>query len=185
MAPILLRLCATAVLLVLSSVATASAQDASSVLVLYSEQWLGPATAGFTQSLREGLVATPSVQLEAQHLDISRFAGATHDRALADWLRSRYRGRHLSVVVALGVPASVFASSYGEDIWPGARIIHVSIDGDQARAAAARGDSVIRRVFQYRRTVEAAMELLPDVRQVWLIAGATEQDRRWLSIAAA
>ncbi len=152
--------------------------------MLYSEQWLGPATASFTQSLRESFVATPSVQLEAQYLDISRFAGEAHDRALADWLHSRYRGRRLSVVLALGVPASVFATRFGEAIWPGARIIHVSIDGDQARVAAARGDSVIRRVFQYRRTVESAMQLLPAVRQVWVIAGATEQDRRWLAIAA-
>jgi len=154
-------------------------------LVLYSEQWLGPATTRFTQSLRETLASSPTVVLEAQHLDISRFAGEAHDRALADWLRSRYRGRHLAVVVALGVPASVFATQYGEEIWPAARIIHASIDGDQERVAIARGDPVVRRDFQYRRTVEGALELFPAVRQVWLIAGATEQDRRWLAIAEA
>ena len=185
MAQILVRSCATGVLLALSWVAAASAQDSDTVLVLYSEQWLGPATASFTQRLRESLVATPSVQLEAQHLDTSRFAGEAHDRALADWLHSRYRGRRLSVVLPLGVPASVFATRFGQAIWPGARMIHVSIDGDEARVAAARGDSVVRRVFQYRRTVESALQLLPAVRQVWLIAGATEQDRRWLAIAAA
>ena len=164
---------------------TAAAQKSDTVLVLYSEQWLGPATTPFTQSLRETLASSPTIVLEAQHLDISRFAGEAHDRALADWLRSRYSGRHLAVVVALGVPASVFATRYGERIWPTARIVHAAIDGEQANVAAARGDSVVRRTFHYRRTVELAMDLLPGVRRVWLVAGATEQDRRWLALAHA
>ena len=155
------------------------------MLVLDSEQFLGPATTLFTQSLRESLASSPTVVLEAQHLDISRFAGEAHDSALADWLRSRYRGRHPGVVVALGVPASVFATRYGEKIWPAARIIHASIDGDQARMAIARGDPVVPRDFNYRRTVEGALQLFPAVRQVWVIAGATEQDQRWLAIAEA
>ena len=181
----LLRTGAAGVLLVLCCAAAASAQEPRTVLVLYSEQWLGPATAPFTQSLRESLVASPTVQLEAQHLDIARFAGEAHDRVLADWLRSRYRGRHLSAVLALGVPASVFATRYGEAIWPAARTIHVSIDGDQARIAIERGDSVIVRSLQYRPTVEYALQLFPAVRHVWLISGATEQDQRWLAIAEA
>src|SRR5262245_46447036 len=91
-------------LLAWSCIASASAQDSRTVLVLYSEPWLGPATATFTQTLRETLQSSPAVQLEAQHLDISRFAGEAHDRELADWLRSRYHGRHIDVVVPLGVP---------------------------------------------------------------------------------
>src|SRR5262245_2166787 len=163
----------------------AAAKDARTVLVLYSEQWLGPATSLFTQSLRETLASSPTLVLEAQHLDLSRFGGEAHDRALADWLRSRYRGRHPAVVVALGVPASVFATRYGDEIWPAARIVHASIDGDQARVAIARGDPVVPRDFDYRRTVEGALQLFPAVRQVWVVAGSTEQDRRWLALAEA
>jgi hypothetical protein len=180
-----LRSWAVAVLLVLCCAAATFAQESRTVLVLYSEQWLAPATMLFTQSLRESLASSPTVVLEAQYLDISRFAGEAHDRELADWLHSRYRGRHLAVVVALGVPASAFATRYGEEIWPASRIIHASIDGDQARMAIARGDPVVPRDFQYRRTVECALQLFPAVRQVWLVAGATEQDRRWLALAEA
>src|SRR5262245_53839954 len=121
----MLRCCAVG-LLALGCVATVSAQDPQTVLVLYSEQWLGPATGPFTQSLRESFVASPTVQLEAQYLDISRFGGDANERALADWLQSRYSGRRLSVVVPLGVPASVFATKFGQAIWPGAQFIHVA-----------------------------------------------------------
>jgi signal transduction histidine kinase len=184
MTTFVVRCCAAGVLLLWSAVA-AAAQPSSTVLVVYSEQWLAPATGIFTQSLRESLATSPDVQLEAQYLDISRFAGESHDRALADWLRARYLGRQLAVVVTLGVPASVFATRYGGTIWPGARIVHAAIDGEQERVAIDRGDPVIPRAYQYRRTVEFALQQFPSVRQVWLIAGATDQDRRWLAIAEA
>jgi len=173
------------VLLSCSWSAVAAAQEDRTVLVLYSEQWLAPSTALFTQALRERLTAVPKVVLEAQYLDIARFAGEAHDRELAEWLHSRYRDRRLAAVVPLGVPASAFAIRYGSAIWPGARIIHASIDGDLVRVAKERGDPVVPRTFEYRRTVEFALEVWPTVRQVWLIAGATDQDRRWLSTAVA
>lgn len=182
---LVLRSWAAAALFALYCAATASAEESRTVLLLHSEQWVAPATALLTQGLRESLGASPDVVVEAQYLDISRLAGDAHDRALADWLHSRYRGRQLAVVVAMGVPASAFATRYGAQIWPAARLVHASVDGEQARIAMARGDPVIPREFHYRRTVEGALQLFPATRQVWLVAGATEQDRRWLAIAEA
>lgn len=174
-----------ACLLSLDWPAAAAAQGTRTVLVLHSDPWLAPANALFTQSLRERLAASPTVVLEAQFLDISRFAGEVHDRELAEWLHLRYRDRRLAAVVPIGVPASAFAVRYGPAIWPGARLVHASIDGDQVRVATERGDPVVPRVLEYRRTVEQALRLWPDVRQVWLFGGATEQDRRWLALAEA
>jgi signal transduction histidine kinase len=163
----------------------AAAQEVRTVLVLHSEQWQAPALALLTQSLRESLASSPTIAVEAQYLDISRFAGEAHDRELAEWLHTRYRGRRLAAVVPIGVPASAFASRYAETIWPGARLIHTAIDGDQARVATERGDPVIPRAYQYRRTVEYALQLWPATRRVWLIAGASAQDHRFLDVAEA
>jgi len=68
-------------------------------------------------------------------------------------------------------------------VWPAARIVHAGVDGAQLRLALERGDPVIRREFEYRRTLEQAMALFPGVRQAWLIAGGTELDHRWLAEA--
>lgn len=177
--------CLVVIVLAWAGSSVVVAQAGESVLVLYSEQWLGPATSLFTEGLREGLASAPSVTLEAQHLDASPFSDQAHVRVLAEFLRSRYRDHHLASVVAVGVPASAFALQYGKAIWPGARFVHAGVDGDQARAASERGDPVVPRMFEYRRTVEHALQLWPAVRQVWLVAGATDQDRRWMSIAEA
>jgi hypothetical protein len=56
------------------ALADISIADSPVVLVLYSEGGLSPASAAFTEGLRGGLKSS-SVQVEEQHLDISRFAG--------------------------------------------------------------------------------------------------------------
>jgi signal transduction histidine kinase len=181
-----MRLSAAVLLLLCVGVAKSAAQDSRTVLVLYSDQRLGPAPSLFTQGLRTSLEVLPHIHLEALHLDLSvRFETDERDHAQADWLTSRYRGRKIPIVVALGVPASVFASRYGQAIWPEARIVHASVDGEAARAAVERGDSVVPRRLEYRRTVELALTLFPGTREVWLVAGASAQDRRWLGVAVA
>ena len=181
----LVRWSVVCMLLARNWAAAAAAPETRTVLVLHSEQWLAPATALFTQRLRERLATSPTVVLEAQYLDIARFAGEAHDRELAEWLHSRYRDRRLAAIIPLGVPASAFAIQYGSAIWPEARIIHASIDGDLVRLAQQRSEPVILRNFEYRRTVEQGLQLWPSVRRVWLIGGATEQDQRWLTLAEA
>jgi signal transduction histidine kinase len=171
-----------AVLSALASSAHAPSIATSIVLVLCSEGGLSPASAAFTEGLRDGLKSS-SEQVEEQHLDISRFSGEAHDLALAEWLTSRYRERRVSVVIPLGVPASAFASRFAPEIWPEVRIVHAAIDGDRLRAVMERGEPVIPRVTEYRRTLEVALALFPETRQISVIAGATEQDRRWLDQA--
>jgi signal transduction histidine kinase len=123
------------------------------------------------------------VQLESQYLDISRFTAETDEVVFAELLQTRYRDRQIPVVVTVAVPASRFADKFGATIWPRARIVHALVDGDQLDAVMKRGDPFIPRIYDYRRTVEAALTLLPDVEQVVLIAGASDPDRRWLEQA--
>jgi signal transduction histidine kinase len=163
--------------------ATLSA-DERTVLVLYSDSSLLPATAAFTDGLRQA-TQSAQVRLEAQYLDISRFAADTDERAFSQWLSARYRDRQISAVVALAVPASVFAAKFAATIWPHAPVVHAGVDGEQLDAVRKRGDPVVPRILDYRRTVEAALTLLPDVRQLNLIAGASDTDRRWLELAEA
>jgi len=176
------RLCLIVLTALLCALARVSSADSPIVLVLYSEGGLSPASAAFTDGLRNGLKSS-SVQVEEQHLDISRFAGEAHDRALADWLTSRYRDRHIPIVIPLGVPASVFASRFAPEIWPNVRIVHAAIDGEQLSAVMKRGEPVVPRLTEYRRTLDTALALFPETRQVSVIAGATEQDLRWLEQA--
>jgi signal transduction histidine kinase len=179
-----LRSCLVLLTVLGASTSNALAADSRNVLVLYSDPTIGPALADFTDGLRNGLGPAAS-QLEPLHLDITRFPGEEHDQPLADWLTTRYHDNPVSVVVTVGTPASLFASRFAAHIWPGARIVHASIDGAQLKAVMARGEPFVARRLQYRRTVEGVLTFLPAVRRVFLIGGATAQDRRWLAEAEA
>jgi len=181
----LLRWSVALVLLMPAGPTAVAAPEVRTVLVLHSEQWMAPALALVTQNLRESLASSPAISVEAQFLDITRPAGEARDRELAEWLQSRSRGRRFAAIVPIGVPASAFATRYGEMIWPGARLVHVAIDGDQVRVAKEHGDPVIPRAYQYRRTVESALQLFPAARRVWLVGGASAQDHRFLEVAEA
>lgn len=167
-----------------SQVTTVWASDERTVLVLHSDPALVPATAAFTEGLREG-TRLAQLHFEAQYLDISQYVTETDELAFAQWLQVRYQRRQIPIVVALARPASDFAIKFAATIWPHARIVHAAIDGDQLGAVARRGDPFVLRVYDYRRTVEAALALVPGVRQLSLVGGASVTDRRWLDQAEA
>lgn len=164
--------------------ASALSANGRTVLILYSDPSLLPATAALTDGLRQA-TASGDIQLEAQYLDISRVASEADEQAFAQWLASRYRNRSIPVVVAVAIPASAFAIRYASAIWPASRLVHASVDGAQLDAVMKRGDAVVPRVLDYRGTIEAALTLVPGLREVSLIAGASDQDHRWLAQAQA
>ena len=165
-------------------VAGPSAAETRNVLVLYSNGALLPATVSFSNGLRDGLRSAALVELQSQHLDISRIEDDAHDSVMAERLAPLYRDRRIDIVVTLGVPASVFASQFGAT---GSGLMHESFmpasTAQQLEAVVARGEPVVPRVLDYRQTIETALALVPGTRQVTLLAGASEQDRRWLAEA--
>ena len=126
-----------------------------------------------------------AVTIQTRHLDVARFAGPENNRELAKWLAGRYRGTGIDAVVSVGRPAGAFLREYGSGIWPRARRVFAAVSKEWARAVPPEGDTVIATSAQYRLTAEAALRLLPDIRQVFLIAGSTDSDRRWLEAARA
>ena len=93
--------------------------------------------------------------------------------------------RAIDAVVSAGRPAGAFLREYGSSIWPHARRVFAAVSEEWAREIPPEGDTVIATNPQYRLTAEGALRLLPDIRQVFLIAGSTDSDRRWLQAARA
>jgi signal transduction histidine kinase len=146
-----------------------------------SDEALTPASVELLNGFREvwqhsGQRAT----IETRHLDVARFAGNENNRELAKWLADRYRDRRVDAVVAAGRPASDFLRDYGSSIWPHARSVFAAVAAQWGQALPTHGDVVLATRMEYRRTAEEALRLLPDIRQVFLITGATASDRRWL-----
>jgi signal transduction histidine kinase len=155
--------------------------DGWHVLLLMSDEALTPAAAELLDGVRDGLKQSGDrVTIHTRHLDVARFAGPENDRTLAKWLADRYQDRRIDAVVAAGRPASIFLRAYGPSIWPHARRVFAAVSEEWARALPAPADAVIATKPEYRVTAEGALGLLPDTRQVFVIVGSTDSDRRWL-----
>ena len=156
-------------LLAVSIATPAVAQDAPVVVVLFDERPNVPSATLFWQGLGEAMAASPAVLVQ-EHLDASRHQDDPQLAKTAGWLQSQYRGRRVAVLVTFGEAASSFAIRYGEAIWPGARLIHTNVADSGLQELRDRGEPVVaRRTSDFRQAVERALQLLPDVRQVWLI----------------
>ena len=156
------------------------------MLVLLSDEALTPASTELLDGFREvWRQSGERVTIHTRHLDVARFAGPENNKELAKWLAGRYRDTSIDAVVSAGRPAGAFLREYGSSIWPHARRVFAAVSEEWARGIPPEGDTVIATNPQYRLTAEGALRLLPDIRQVFLIAGSTDSDRRWLQAARA
>ena len=112
-----------AALLVFTSASVAAAQDVRRVLVLYPVSDGQPGILRFDESLRSAFKASPDTRVEIynEYLDSARFPDERHQRHLADFLRGKYSGRRLDVVITALAPSLDFVLKYRDELFPGCR----------------------------------------------------------------
>ncbi len=81
-------------LLIFQPLSAAEPRETKRVLVLYSEDKAHPAHELTDQGIRAAFRSNKlfDVQLYTEYLDLSRFSGPGHARAVADYLRRKYAG---------------------------------------------------------------------------------------------
>ena len=84
-----------------------------------------PSFSDFMSRLRLGLTAKlPNhVAVYRENLDLDRFIGDSYRGELEDWLRTKYHGRKLDVIVASGESASDFILKARPKLWPQASVV--------------------------------------------------------------
>ena len=90
-------------LLLLQPLFGAEAREAKRGLVLYSEDKAHPAheltDGGIRAVFRSNKLF--DVQLYTEYLDLSRFSGPGHTRAVADYLRRKYAGSKIDAIITI------------------------------------------------------------------------------------
>ena len=172
-------------LLLLASVA--SAQDApKKVLVLYWESKDFVGNISFDKGLQAGLFANPSskVELFSEYLDTTRFPGEKQNELLHDYLREKYANQKIDVVVATPDPALNFVLKYRTDLFPDSPIIFVAVERPpQGVLVADPGLTGIIRANTHRKTLDLALKLHPETKEVFVISGTPEHDKRFETIS--
>lgn len=163
------------------------ARDAGSttpegVLILHSNQRPTPGQVIIDDTLRAIVpreLKRP-VQLFSEYLDDEWTSLQTYGLAEAGFLREKYAGRNISVIVADALPALRFATEFHDRMFPGVPIVYLAVARDRVDSAALPSGVVgVLEDHDPTPTLQLALRLHPDVRRLVLVRGAGELDRLW------
>ena len=105
----------------------------------------------------------------------SRDPGTT---PLADYYRRKYAGKNLDLIVAVMEPSLDFLIRYGEALFPGVPIVFCGVDASTIEGKKLRPNItgvLVKRAFS--PTLQVALRLQPDTRNVFVVGGASRFDR--------
>jgi signal transduction histidine kinase len=160
----------------------AGAENTRRVLVLYPTAEGQPGSVLFDQGLRSAFKTSSAghVELYNEYLDSARFPDDQHQRQLAHYLRQKYAGLKIDVVVPGLAPALDFALKYRDEIFPGVPIVFGAIDQRELEGREL-GSGVVGLPMRMDLvpTLELALRLHPNTRRVVVITGAAKMDAFW------
>jgi signal transduction histidine kinase len=166
---------AAAVLASLSAPPTLAAQERPRRTVL-AIQW-GPEDFPITplvnEGIQKGLRSDPGIEIDyfVEHLETEGFSAAAASRTLAGYIRQKYEGRRLDVVIAVADPALRFVLDHRAALFPGVPIVYSGVafpvDGEGARID---GLTAVLRGAAYVETLKLALAVHPSTERVFVVA---------------
>jgi signal transduction histidine kinase len=156
------------------------------VLVLYWDNKEFPGNVSFDQGFLSGLLSDPHVNVEyyPEYLDSNRFPGEQHSLLFHDYLRQKYADRPMDVVVALADPSLNFLLKYRADLFSNCPIVFVAVTRPSSeQITEGVGVTGLLQVSTHRPTLDLALKLHPDTKQVFVVSGTPEHDKRFETVA--
>ncbi len=155
--------------------AARAAVDQKKVLVVYSTRRdTQAAIVGdreMPRLLERALGSKPDFYSE--YIDAARFPEPDYAVAFRDYLRLKYAGSRLDVVVAMHDLALEFVASAREELFAGTPVVFLANNRSARRLANSAGIFMDR---DYRGTLELALALQPDTTQVFVVIGNSNHD---------
>ncbi len=169
------------------STPAAAPGDVRTVVVLYPENADGsPGSVLVTQSIRTTFASGSSepVQIRNEYLDLSRFQDAGHRRFLAEFLRQKYAGQKIDLVIAGLAPSLDFALEYRHEIFPGVPVVFMAVDQQEVQRRTLPADVIgVPVKMDLATTLDVALRLHPKTRRVFVIVGSSRFDAYWEGVA--
>jgi formate hydrogenlyase transcriptional activator len=153
------------------------------VLYWYDKSFAGHVL--WDQSFQAILKAAPdNLEYYPEYLEANRFPGENQSQVLHDYLLKKYADRTIDVVVAQSDASLGFLLKYRNDLFPNVPIVFYSasrpLPVELERETALTGVVVIS---SYKRTLDLALSLNPELDQVYVVSGSLEHDKRFEMVA--
>ena len=177
-----LAILAVTVSAALGSAGNAFAEEQKRVLVLYAARRDAQvAIVGdreLPRLLGRGLPA--GLDYYSEYLDLVRSEDPTYQAGFRDYLLVKYSGIRFDVVIAMQETALDFVEANRDTLFPETPIVFVSMTD---RRPAVANETGLRADPRLGATLDFAAALQPDVRQVYVVTGASSTDKTYEKLA--
>jgi PAS domain S-box-containing protein len=156
------------------------------VLVLYWDEKDYPANVDFERHFQAAMrLASPGpIEFYAEFLESSRFPGESQSKLLHDYIRQKYAGRTIDVIVPNADAPLDFLFKYRNDFFPHTPIVfsatHYPTAAELRLGAGATG---IVFVSSYRKTIDLALKLRPGTEHIFIVSGTPAHDKLYQTMA--
>lgn len=152
------------------------------VLMLYSHE--SAVYAQLETPLRSALSSELShpVDFYTEYLDLLRFPREQYEQQVVEFLRAKYAGRRIDLIVVVSSLAFDFLRTRGGELFPATPIVFASVNAAaidrQTLPPHITGVAVTR---DYRDTLNLALAIHPDTERVFVPAGSSPAERAWVA----
>ena len=157
------------------------------VVVIYpSESDTAPGVIQLNEALRSTFAgeATGYIEVRNEYVDTNRLHDPAFIEAQVALLKQKYAGRKVDLVIA-GLSSGLdFALRYRDDLFPRAPVVFVAVDQREVLARRFPPDVIGTPIrMDLAGTLDLALRLHPDTRQVFVVAGGSTFDHQWVEEA--
>jgi PAS domain S-box-containing protein len=173
-------------ILVICSTIAPRADDTKRVLILYSDFSALPAVNIFDSSIRQVIQSQlhERVEIFSEFLDIDHFLEPERDEVMASFLVKRYAKHPIDLVIADDAPTLDLLFRRHTWLFPGTpKIFAILAENSELLRNLPAGVTGITSHYNPALTVELALRLQPDARQLVVVSGASGDDRYFEGLA--
>jgi signal transduction histidine kinase len=155
-------------------------------MVLYPVSDGQPGILLFDQSLRSAFKASghDKIEIYNEFLDAVRFDDDRYRRQLGKFLRQKYAGRKIDVIIPALGPSLDFVLKYREELFPDVPTVFSAIEQREVEARKLPPGFVgVPMKVDLQSTLGVALRLHPQTRRVAVVAGKSKTDAYWVAEA--
>jgi ABC-type uncharacterized transport system substrate-binding protein len=152
--------------------ASAQAQAPRTVLTIHQNAEYFPGTESRNAAIRGALAqADVPVNYFAEYLETEELPATTASLALRDYIRQKFEGRHIDIVIATASAALQFALRYRAELFPDAPIVFIAVAvPQQVIDRTVSGITGVLNDTPFGETLELALKLHPSAKRVFVVA---------------
>ncbi len=150
------------------------------MLIIFGNQRAQPSAVIIGDALESVLRDAPghSVDLFREYLDSEWDSTEAYATTQAEFLRQKYSGRNIRVLVVEAFPALQFALKFRDRMLPGVPVVHIGIGIDQLEGLSLPADFVGKSLdLDPKETLRLALRLQPHAERIVIVTGAAPRDR--------